>query len=87
MQMAKIPAPLARLRSSEAPYIAVTQDQTNGGVTASFAMLGDQPRGPTLTDSGAPLSSRRSAEAARRISDERVLLDKGMIDVSAIVAR
>ena len=41
MQMAKISAALARLDSAGLPYISVLTDPTTGGVTASFAMLGD----------------------------------------------
>jgi acetyl-CoA carboxylase carboxyl transferase subunit beta len=41
MQMAKISAALARLRSARVPYLSVLTDPTTGGVTASFAMLGD----------------------------------------------
>ncbi len=41
MQMAKISAALARLRDAAVPYISVLTDPTTGGVTASFAMLGD----------------------------------------------
>lgn len=41
MQMAKISAALARLDSRRLPYISVLTDPTTGGVTASFAMLGD----------------------------------------------
>ena len=41
MQMAKISAALARLRSARLPYVSVLTDPTTGGVTASFAMLGD----------------------------------------------
>ncbi len=41
MQMAKISAGLARLRAQALPYISVLTDPTTGGVTASFAMLGD----------------------------------------------
>jgi acetyl-CoA carboxylase carboxyl transferase subunit beta len=41
MQMAKISAALARLRTARLPYISVMTDPTTGGVTASFAMLGD----------------------------------------------
>jgi len=41
MQMAKISAALARLDESGLPYISVLTDPTTGGVTASFAMLGD----------------------------------------------
>jgi acetyl-CoA carboxylase carboxyl transferase subunit beta len=41
MQMAKISAALARLDEARVPYISVLTDPTTGGVTASFAMLGD----------------------------------------------
>jgi acetyl-CoA carboxylase carboxyl transferase subunit beta len=41
MQMAKISAALARLDRARLPYISVLTDPTTGGVTASFAMLGD----------------------------------------------
>jgi acetyl-CoA carboxylase carboxyl transferase subunit beta len=41
MQMAKISAALARLDSARIPYISVLTDPTTGGVTASYAMLGD----------------------------------------------
>jgi acetyl-CoA carboxylase carboxyl transferase subunit beta len=41
MQLAKISAALARLDETKVPYISVLTDPTTGGVTASFAMLGD----------------------------------------------
>ena len=41
MQMAKISAALARLDDAGLPYISVLTDPTTGGVTASYAMLGD----------------------------------------------
>jgi len=41
MQMAKISAALARLARARLPYISILTDPTTGGVTASFAMLGD----------------------------------------------
>ena len=41
MQLAKISAALARLDAAKVPYISVLTDPTTGGVTASFAMLGD----------------------------------------------
>ena len=41
MQLAKISAALARLDELKVPYISVLTDPTTGGVTASFAMLGD----------------------------------------------
>ena len=41
MQMAKISAALARLAESRIPFVSVMADPTTGGVTASYAMLGD----------------------------------------------
>ena len=41
MQLAKISASLARLDKAKVPYISLLTDPTTGGVTASFAMLGD----------------------------------------------
>jgi acetyl-CoA carboxylase carboxyl transferase subunit beta len=41
MQLAKISAALARLDKARVPYVSVLTDPTTGGVTASFAMLGD----------------------------------------------
>jgi acetyl-CoA carboxylase carboxyl transferase subunit beta len=41
MQMAKISAALGRLAQARVPYVSVLTDPTTGGVTASFAMLGD----------------------------------------------
>jgi len=41
MQMAKTSAALARLAEEGVPYISLLTDPTTGGVTASFAMLGD----------------------------------------------
>ncbi len=41
MQMAKTSARLARLADAGLPYISVLTDPTTGGITASYAMLGD----------------------------------------------
>ena len=41
MQLAKVCAALARMDDEKLPYISVLTDPTTGGVTASFAMLGD----------------------------------------------
>ncbi len=41
MQLAKVAAALAKLDDAKVPYISVLTDPTTGGVTASFAMLGD----------------------------------------------
>ena len=41
MQMAKTSARLALLAEKKIPYVSLMTDPTTGGVTASFAMLGD----------------------------------------------
>src|SRR4029079_3446969 len=41
MQMAKTSAALARLHDAKIPYISILTNPTTGGVTASFASLGD----------------------------------------------
>jgi acetyl-CoA carboxylase carboxyl transferase subunit beta len=41
MQMGKISAALARLAEARVPFVSVMTDPTTGGVTASYAMLGD----------------------------------------------
>ena len=41
MQMGKIAATLARLSEARIPYVSIMTDPTTGGVTASYAMLGD----------------------------------------------
>lgn len=41
MQMAKTAALLTRLDEARLPYISLMTNPTTGGVTASFAMLGD----------------------------------------------
>jgi acetyl-CoA carboxylase carboxyl transferase subunit beta len=41
MQMAKTSAALGQLHAARVPYISILTNPTTGGVTASFAMLGD----------------------------------------------
>jgi acetyl-CoA carboxylase carboxyl transferase subunit beta len=41
MQLGKVSAGLARMRARALPFISVLTDPTTGGVTASYAMLGD----------------------------------------------
>jgi acetyl-CoA carboxylase carboxyl transferase subunit beta len=89
MQMAKISAALARLDAARVPYISVLTDPTTGGVTASFAMLGDlniaEPRaligfaGPRVIEQ----TIRQKLPAGFQSSE--FLLEHGMLD--AIVVR
>jgi acetyl-CoA carboxylase carboxyl transferase subunit beta len=89
MQMAKISAALARLDEAGVPYISVLTDPTTGGVSASFAMLGDlniaEPgaliafAGPRVIED---TTRQRLPEGFQR---SEFLLDHGMLD--AVVPR
>ncbi|MFN7926077.1 MAG: acetyl-CoA carboxylase carboxyltransferase subunit beta [Bryobacteraceae bacterium] len=74
MQMAKISAALMKLDEAGLPYISILTDPTTGGVTASFAMLGDlniaEP-GALIGFAGPRVIERHDpAEAAARVSAE-----------------
>ena len=85
MQMAKICGGLARLDRERLPYISVLTDPTTGGVTASFAMLGDlniaEPKaligfaGPRVIEQ---TIRQKLPEGFQR---SEFLLEKGMIDL------
>jgi acetyl-CoA carboxylase carboxyl transferase subunit beta len=85
MQMAKVSAALARLDRARIPYISVLTDPTTGGVTASFAMLGDvniaEPRaligfaGPRVIEQ---TIRQKLPEGFQR---SEFLLERGMLDL------
>jgi acetyl-CoA carboxylase carboxyl transferase subunit beta len=85
MQMAKICGALARLDRERLPYISVLTDPTTGGVTASFAMLGDlniaEPKaligfaGPRVIEQ---TIRQKLPEGFQR---SEFLLEKGMLDL------
>jgi acetyl-CoA carboxylase carboxyl transferase subunit beta len=85
MQMAKISGALARLDRARLPYISVLTDPTTGGVTASYAMLGDlniaEPKaligfaGPRVIEQ---TIRQKLPEGFQR---SEFLLEKGMIDL------
>jgi acetyl-CoA carboxylase carboxyl transferase subunit beta len=85
MQMAKTSAALAKLKKAGLPYISLLTDPTTGGVTASFAMLGDlnisEPKaligfaGPRVIEQ---TIRQKLPEGFQRAE---YLLDHGMIDV------
>jgi len=85
MQMAKISAALARLHEARLPFLSVLTDPTTGGVTASYAMLGDlnvaEPgaligfAGPRVIEQ----TIRQKLPAGFQRSE--FLLDHGMIDM------
>ena len=85
MQMAKTSAALAKLRQAGLPYISIMTDPTTGGVTASFAMLGDiniaEPKaligfaGPRVIEQ---TIRQKLPEGFQRAE---YLLDHGMVDI------
>jgi acetyl-CoA carboxylase carboxyl transferase subunit beta len=85
MQMAKVSAALARFDRARLPYISVLTDPTTGGVTASFAMLGDlnmaEPRaligfaGPRVIEQ---TIRQKLPEGFQR---SEFLLERGMLDL------
>lgn len=89
MQMAKTSAALAKLKSAGIPFISLLTDPTTGGVTASFAMLGDvniaEPKaligfaGPRVIEQ---TIRQKLPEGFQRAE---YLLDHGMVD--AIIPR
>jgi acetyl-CoA carboxylase carboxyl transferase subunit beta len=89
MQMAKISAALGRLDRAGIPYISLLTDPTTGGVTASFAMLGDvniaEPR--ALIGFAGPRVIEQTIRQKLPAGFQRAefLLEKGFID--AVVDR
>jgi acetyl-CoA carboxylase carboxyl transferase subunit beta len=89
MQMAKISTALAQLDDARVPYICVLTDPTTGGVTASYAMLGDL----NIAEPGALIgfAGPRVIEQTIRqklpegFQRSEFLLEKGFLD--AVVAR
>ena len=85
MQMAKTSAALAKLRKKGLPYISLLTDPTTGGVTASFAMLGDvniaEPK--SLIGFAGPRVIEQTIRQKLPEGFQRAeyLLDHGMIDL------
>jgi len=89
MQMAKTSAFLGRLREAGLPFISVLTHPTTGGVTASFAMLGDvivaEPK--ALIGFAGPRVIRQTinSELPEGFQTSEFLLEHGMVD--AVVER
>ena len=85
MQMAKISAALGRLDRAGLPYLSILTDPTTGGVTASFAMLGDLNIGEPKALIG--FAGPRVIEQTIRqklpegVQRSEFLLEKGFIDL------
>lgn len=89
MQMAKISAALAALDESRLPFISVLTDPTTGGVTASFAMLGDviiaEPKALIGFAGPRVIEQTIRQKLPKDFQKSEFLLEHGMID--AIVDR
>jgi acetyl-CoA carboxylase carboxyl transferase subunit beta len=85
MQMAKICGALARLDRARLPYIAVLTDPTTGGVTASFAMLGDlniaEPKAQIGFAGPRVIEQTIKQKLPEGFQRSEFLLDKGMLDL------
>jgi acetyl-CoA carboxylase carboxyl transferase subunit beta len=85
MQMAKTSAALKRLDSAKLPFISLLTDPTFGGVSASFAMLGDiiiaEP-GAMIGFAGARVIKQTiGADLPEGFQSAEFLLEKGLIDM------
>jgi len=85
MQMAKTSAALAKMKAKGLPFISILTDPTTGGVTASFAMLGDvniaEPK--ALIGFAGPRVIEQTIRAKLPEGFQRAeyLLDHGMVDI------
>ena len=89
MQMAKISAALAALEERHLPFISVLTDPTTGGVTASFAMLGDliiaEPKALIGFAGPRVIEQTIRQKLPKNFQRSEFLLEHGMID--AIIDR
>lgn len=85
MQMAKVSGALARLHRAGLPYIAVLTDPTTGGVTASFAMLGDlniaEPKAQIGFAGPRVIEQTIRQKLPEGFQRSEFLLEKGMLDM------
>jgi len=85
MQMAKISGALARLDRARLPYIAVLTDPTTGGVTASFAMLGDlniaEPKAQIGFAGPRVIEQTIRQKLPEGFQRSEFLIEKGMLDL------
>ncbi|MFL6229387.1 MAG: acetyl-CoA carboxylase carboxyltransferase subunit beta, partial [Pyrinomonadaceae bacterium] len=85
MQMAKIAAALGRLDDVRLPFISVLTDPTTGGVTASFAMLGDvimaEPRALIGFAGPRVIEQTIRQKLPKDFQRSEFLLEHGMLDM------
>jgi acetyl-CoA carboxylase carboxyl transferase subunit beta len=85
MQMAKISGALARMDRARLPYIAVLTDPTTGGVSASFAMLGDlniaEPKAQIGFAGPRVIEQTIRQKLPEGVQRSEFLIEKGMLDL------
>jgi acetyl-CoA carboxylase carboxyl transferase subunit beta len=85
MQMAKVSGALARLDRARLPYIAVLTDPTTGGVSASFAMLGDlniaEPKAQIGFAGPRVIEQTIRQKLPEGFQRSEFLIEKGMLDL------
>lgn len=85
MQMAKTSAALARLRDAGLPFISILTDPTTGGVTASFAMLGDvniaEPKALICFAGPRVIEQTIKQKLPEGFQRSEYLLEHGMVDL------
>ncbi|MCB1212947.1 MAG: acetyl-CoA carboxylase carboxyltransferase subunit beta [Chlamydiia bacterium] len=84
MQMAKTSAALARHHRAALPYISILTDPTSGGVTASFAALGDviiaEPKALICFTGPRVIEQSLKRKLPDGVQRAEFLLEKGMVD-------
>src|ERR1700690_2204794 len=85
MQMAKVSAAVSRLKDSDVLYLSILADPTFGGVTASFAMLGDviiaEPKSLIGFAGQRVIEQTIKQQLPENFQRAEFLLDHGMIDL------
>ena len=85
MQMAKVAAAVSRLKDSDVLYLSILADPTFGGVTASFAMLGDviiaEPKSLIGFAGQRVIEQTIKQQLPENFQRAEFLLDHGMIDL------
>ncbi|MBF0472791.1 MAG: acetyl-CoA carboxylase carboxyltransferase subunit beta [Nitrospirae bacterium] len=85
MQMSKISAAIGRLKEHSLPYLSVLTDPTFGGVSASFAMLGDiiiaEPKSLIGFAGARVISQTIKQKLPEHFQEAEFLLSHGLIDM------
>lgn len=85
MQMARTTAAIAKLKEAKLPYIVLMTDPTTGGVTASFAMIGDihisEPKAMICFAGRRVIEQTIKQKLPDNFQTAEYLLDHGMVDM------